>query len=175
VPANERGDVRRNALPLKHFEIAAETCPSNGKFDVTFPLLLQPFHLGRQRSHGVLAHHLQRDTLREVRQATAISDQAQLGMRQHVDEARRHGLAAGVYLSRASPCDMTGNGGYAVALHSNIDHDGIVSRTVVNRATADHHIVLRSSGNGAVHRHCGESNDENSRKPAHESPFSCQR
>ena len=92
--SDERGEVGRDALLRHVVEIFAERGPADRIFDVALPLELEPLHFGRQGTHRIaFAHDFERDALRGVAKAAAVGDQAFVRPAQHVDEARRDGLA----------------------------------------------------------------------------------
>jgi arginine deiminase len=79
--------------------------------------------------------------LREIGETAAVGDQALLGMGEHIDEARRHRLAARIDFRAAASVEMRRNGGDTIAVHRDVGHIGCSARTVIDGAVADDDIV----------------------------------
>ena len=95
--ADERRDVRRDALLLEELEILRERRPRDVVLDRTLLALPADPHLVGERAHRrSLAEDLGRHALPDVALRAPILDQRLGGPRQHVDEAGRDREAGGV-------------------------------------------------------------------------------
>ena len=91
------------------------------------------FIAGRERTHGVLADHLERDALADIAHRPAVGDQRLLRMGEHVDEAGRHRLAVGVEGPRRRSGRVAADIGDAVALDRDLAAVGRRAGAVIDR------------------------------------------
>ncbi|MCR5879989.1 hypothetical protein [Phenylobacterium sp. J367] len=146
---HEGGDVLRDALRLEMAQILVERGPG----DVVLDVGLVAHRVGllgvAPGAHGgPFAHHLQGDALAKLRLAAAVVEQALGRPGQHVDEARRDGLARGVHLRLRRARSLRSHIHDAVAADCDIALEGLAARAVVDLAAADHQVVARLGEGG---------------------------
>ena len=150
---HECGHIGCDTLALQLLEILAE----RGPVDVVMQVALLAFHFffhdRRQRPHGILAHDLERHTLRDVAERSLVHEQRFLRMSQHIDEPGRDRLAVRIDFRAADARRVRADIADPIFVDRNIPDIGRLARTIIDEALSNDGIVLNFRGC----RHGGQS------------------
>ena len=160
--AHERAEVDGGPRAAQRVEVAAEVRPVH--LDLVLvepgPLVLQR-GLGDGRRRASFARDLRGDALADLRLRAVVREQRHLGLAEHVDEAGRDHVVAGVDAARRRRLGEIADGGDVVALDADVAAEPGRAGAVHDAAARDDEVErgrrLRPHGRrgqqSAAHRH----------------------